>query len=114
MYHFIYIFREYEISLSQKYAALSDDELDLVVCEACLGNRLIGPEAVRARLISKGMQVQRRRVRESMLRVDPATAAERCLFSRPCRRVYNVAGPNSLWLWKPQADHLDGNHKLIR
>ena len=52
-------------------------------------------------------QVQRWRVREVMLAMDPAGAALRGLAKKPHRRTYQVAGPNSLW-------HVDGNHKLIR
>ena len=52
-------------------------------------------------------QVQRWRVRDVMLQMDPAGAALRGLLKKPHRRIYRVAGPNSLW-------HVDGNHKLIR
>ncbi len=41
-----------------------------------------------------------------MLRIDPEGAAYRAMSHRLQRRVYRVAGPNSLW-------HIDGNHKLI-
>lgn len=70
-------------------------------------NWQIGPESVRARLLGQGILVQRQRVRASLLRTDPAAAAQRTLSQRLYRRAYHVAGPNSLW-------HLDGNHKLIR
>ncbi|XP_033971364.1 uncharacterized protein LOC117470659 [Trematomus bernacchii] len=53
------------------------------------------------------MWIQRRRVRDSMRRIDPEAAALRAMSQRLHRRAYRVAGPNSLW-------HLDGNHKLIR
>lgn len=53
-----------------------------------------------------GYTVQRRRIRESLNRVDPRNTALRwgALVSR---RVYFVPWPNSLW-------HLDGHHSLIR
>ncbi|XP_078021613.1 uncharacterized protein LOC144461816 [Epinephelus lanceolatus] len=54
-----------------------------------------------------GVRVQRRAVRESLIRVNPAGAAHRALSHRLHQRTYSVAGPNSLW-------HIDGNHKLIR
>ncbi|KAK9976743.1 hypothetical protein ABG768_021946 [Culter alburnus] len=54
-----------------------------------------------------GLRVQRRRVRESLIRVNPSGAAHRALSHRLHRRTYSVAGPNSMW-------HIDGNHKLIR
>lgn len=86
---------------------MQEADLDDIVRDIVGGNDLIGPEFVRASLRSRGLLVQRSRVRESMLRINPGAAATRALLHRPQRRVYHVAGPNSLW-------HLDGNHKLIR
>lgn len=57
-------------------------------------------------LLAKGVKVQRKRVRESQLRVNPVGVSMRSLHQMQ-RRTYSVAGPNSLW-------HIDGNHKLIR
>ena len=85
---------------------MSEEELDQVIRDTITGNQRIGPNAVRARLFARGHIVQRRRVRESMLRVDPAGAVIRAAPTTQ-RRTYTVAGPNSLW-------HVDGNHKLIR
>jgi hypothetical protein len=54
------------------------------------------------------IKIQRDRIRESVHRVDPGGAALRSVTThRLQRRLYAVAGPNSLW-------HLDGYHKLIR
>jgi hypothetical protein len=51
------------------------------------------------------VRVSRKRIMESMRRVDPAGVAQR--KSRAVvRRVYHVADVNSLW-------HIDGTHKLI-
>ncbi|KAF3844174.1 hypothetical protein F7725_013515 [Dissostichus mawsoni] len=72
-----------------------------------VGNNQIGPESVRAQLQAQQMWIQRRRVRDSMKRINPEAAALRAMSQRLHRRAYRVAGPNSLW-------HLDGNHKLIR
>ena len=57
-------------------------------------------------LHSQGYHIQRWRIRESLLRVDPWGVEQRT------RNIlhhwqYHVQGPNSLW-------HIDGNHKLIR
>ncbi|KAK7131783.1 hypothetical protein R3I93_018371 [Phoxinus phoxinus] len=71
------------------------------------GNDQLGSEAVRAQLRAGGVRVQRDRVRRSLVRINPSAAALRAMSQRPQRRLYSVAGPNSLW-------HLDGNHKLIR
>ena len=53
-----------------------------------------------------GLKVQRKRVRESLERVDPSVVSAR--FRQVLHRcVYNVNMPNSLW-------HIDGHHKLIK
>ena len=52
------------------------------------------------------VQVQRRRVRDVMLQLNPEAVRMRSV-NRLHRRTYSVAGPNSVW-------HIDGNHKLIR
>ena len=52
------------------------------------------------------MLVQRRRIRESMARVDPRNTVLRWGITIS-RRIYRVPWPNSLW-------HLDGHHSLIR
>ena len=55
---------------------------------------------------SQGHRVQRWRIRDSMLRVDPWGVQQRSRHILH-RRQYRVTGPNSLW-------HIDGLHKLIR
>ena len=50
--------------------------------------------------------MQRRRLCESIRRVDPIASSIRWQQLLK-RRVYNVPGPNALW-------HIDGNHSLIR
>ena len=57
-------------------------------------------------LRSQGVCVQRRRIRESLHRVDTC-GVESTARGVLHRRVYCVDSPNSLW-------HLDGYHKLIR
>uniref|UniRef100_A0A8C1VQK0 Integrase catalytic domain-containing protein n=1 Tax=Cyprinus carpio TaxID=7962 RepID=A0A8C1VQK0_CYPCA len=99
--------RQFFISLRGRYSRISDAQLDEQIRELVGVNYELGPEAVRARLHAEGTIVQRRRVRASMLRIDPEGAAYRAMSHRLQRRVYRVAGPNSLW-------HIDGNHKLIR
>ena len=85
---------------------MSDDELDRTV-KNCVGeNQRIGPNAVKAKLFSHGANVQRWRVRDSMMRVDQGGIALRAAMTIQ-RRTYAVAGPNCVW-------HIDGNHKLIR
>ncbi|KAJ3871875.1 hypothetical protein F5051DRAFT_340238, partial [Lentinula edodes] len=50
--------------------------------------------------------LQKRRIKESIDRVDPLGNILRNYTMIPCR-VYHVSRPNALW-------HLDGHHKLIR
>ncbi|ROI15247.1 hypothetical protein DPX16_1400 [Anabarilius grahami] len=99
--------REFSISLRDRYTDLSDSDLDNRVREVVGGNDELGAESVWARLAGQGIVVQRHRVRQSLIRANPVGAAQRVTTRRLHRRVYQVAGPNSLW-------HLDGNHKLIR
>ena len=57
-------------------------------------------------LIGKNIKVQRRRLRDSLHKVD-GHGIEQRRTGRLQRRVYNVQGPNHLW-------HVDTNYKLIR
>ncbi|XP_041481276.1 uncharacterized protein LOC121428592 isoform X1 [Lytechinus variegatus] len=98
--------RAYHINL-REYAEISEEALDDEVRRVVGDNPLLGPNAVCARLDGIVVHIQRRRVRESMLRTYPQYAAVRALNPRLQRRTYRVAAPNSLW-------HVDGNHKLIR
>ena len=54
-------------------------------------------------LLSRGIQVQQHRIRES---VDPEGTLARRLHVTHCR-CYSVPAPRSLF-------HMDGDHKLIR
>lgn len=70
------------------------------------GNPMLGQRNVMGQLLANGIRVQRDRVAESLLRVDPAAVAMRW-SQTVVRRTYSVPSPNALW-------HIDGNHKLIR
>ena len=56
-------------------------------------------------LKARNVNVQRERVRESLLRVDPIGRQMLRRYAI-CRKVYSVPGPNCLW-------HIDSNHKMI-
>lgn len=59
-------------------------------------------------LRQRGIRVQRRKIRQSLHRVDPAGTELRRLGLRWInRRRYRAKGPNDVW-------HIDGHHKLIR
>ncbi|XP_071854426.1 uncharacterized protein [Apostichopus japonicus] len=98
--------REYNLKIQAEHSPLTVGALDDLIRTTITSNQRLGPNAVRARLFAQGHRVQRWRVRESMLRVDPGGAALRAAPAMQ-RRTYTVAGPNSIW-------HIDGNHKLIR
>ncbi|XP_016348515.1 uncharacterized protein LOC107693586 [Sinocyclocheilus anshuiensis] len=100
--------KRFNLNCSVTYSDVTDDALDDMIKDIVAGNDQLGSEAVRAQLRAGGVRVQRDRVRKSLIRTSPRAAALRAMAQRrPQRRLYNVAGPNSLW-------HLDGNHKLIR
>lgn len=89
------------------FSNLSDEQLDKLVKDYILNHgNACGQGYIAGHIKSLGLRVQRRRIRESMARVDPKNTALRwgILVSR---RRYQVAWPNSLW-------HLDGHHSLIR
>jgi hypothetical protein len=82
--------------------SLSDDELDLVVSYILDAFPSFGRRMIDGHLKHLGHKIPRARVRESYVRVH---GAPRGAFGpyRIQRRVYKVAGPNSLW-------HHDGQH----
>ncbi|XP_071822158.1 uncharacterized protein [Apostichopus japonicus] len=85
---------------------VTDPQLDEMVTAALTRNPNYGEKMVHGLLASKGIKVQRQRLRQSLRRVDPQ-GVERRKATTLHRRQYHVEGPNSVW-------HIDGNHKLIR
>lgn len=96
---------EYCIS-AISFCDITNAELDAHVQEIKLYNPNLGSKNLAGYLASCNIKVTRKRVRESLQRVDPLGVA-----ARKCRsihhRVYCVSCPLALW-------HFDGNHKLIR
>ena len=88
------------------FTEINDDDLDRQVIDIKKMHPDSGERIIEGILRSRKIDVQRRRVRESVHRVDPVNAALRWLKKNP-RWKYSVPGPNSLW-------HNDGLHKLIR
>jgi len=83
---------------------LSDAALDELVHNFVVDNPARGEVLTHGYLRSLNVLVTRDRLRDSIIRVDPAGRAER--RSVQARRVeYNVAGPHHLW-------HVDGCHQL--
>lgn len=96
---------EYLIT-SHGYSTISDAQLDELVEGQCTLHAWCGEKSIEGTLWCMGVHVQRRRVRDSLRRVDPF-GVERCLRRTLHRRQYSVASPNALW-------HIDGHHKLVR
>ena len=85
---------------------ISDNDLDNTVGHSVASFPSAGQKTLEGHLRSQGYRIQRRRIRESLLLVDPWGVDQRCRRVLHHRK-YQVAGPNSLW-------HIDGNQKLIR
>ena len=85
------------------YSSISDAELDMMTREI---TTLFPQKMISGRLKSRGVRVQRQRVRDSLHRIDPSGVRARCRNVLH-RRQYSVPSPNALW-------HMDGYHKLIR
>ena len=89
------------------YSTLTDNELDNIIKEFKKTHGIVvGRSLVIGHLKSIGLRVQKRRITEALLRVDPVNSRIRWA-ALVHRRKYNVPGPNSLW-------HIDGHHSLVR
>ena len=90
--------QEFGMPVGQNYnfSSISSDELDRLVREILTTTPQSGLYLIIGALRSRGIYVQRRRVIETLHRLDPVTSALR--QSRTIiRRAYSVPGPNSLW-----------------
>ena len=97
--------KEEDITLS-RYSGMSDHELDDIVREIKSRHPFSGFGLIYGTIKSRGVTIQRYRLRDSIRRVDPIRTSAR-LNQAVQRRKYSVPGPNALW-------HIDGNHSLIR
>ena len=97
---------EYGLQEVIRFSDLNDQDLDDLVTKFVIDFPCAGQKTLAGHLQSQGYHVQRWRIRESLLRVDPWGVQQRTRNILH-RRQYRVKGPNSLW-------HIDGNHKLIR
>ena len=88
---------------------ISDEQIDSIIQAAIRTLPGMGERMVMGLFRSRKLKVQRRRVRESIRRVDSQGVMDRKarLHRRIKRRIYSVPYPHFLW-------HIDGNHKLIR
>ena len=90
----------------ESYTDISDNDLDDVVKSIQHNFPNAGLVMVQGHLQSRGIRVQRARVRQSVARNDPIRRKVRW-HQTLSRRSYSVPGPNALW-------HIDGHHSLIR
>lgn len=97
---------EYGLSTRVTYSEISDEDLITLVGEVKNSFPTCGEMMLDGHLRTRGVTVQRHRLRSALGTVDCEGVALR--FRLPVlRREYNVRSPNSLW-------HIDGYHKLIR
>eukprot|EP00794_Sanderia_malayensis_P020886 gene20886-biopygen15404 len=90
------------------HADIEDCELDHAVQEIFASFPNCGIRRMKGFLLSRGLNIQWDRVRESMWHVDPTGLLLRATrLNTLQRRKYSVPGTLALW-------HVDGNHKLIR
>lgn len=78
------------------YSEIPDDELDVFITTILTLSPNSGELMVRGALRGRGIRVQRRRLRESIWRVDPTGREMRRRFAIQ-RRIYNITVPNRLW-----------------
>lgn len=97
---------QYGLENEASYSNISDDDLDSLSLNFVHHNPNSGLRSLEGILRSRGIRIQRQRVRESLMRVDPRGMQAR-FGMLVQRRKYAVPLPNSLW-------HIDGHHKLIR
>lgn len=97
---------QYGLEETASYSDMSDGDLDSLVSDFVHHNPNSGLRSLEGLLRSQGIRIQRQRVRESLMRVDPRGMEAR-FGMLVQRKKYSVPLPNSLW-------HLDGHHKLIR
>uniref|UniRef100_A0A3Q3EWE3 Integrase core domain-containing protein n=1 Tax=Labrus bergylta TaxID=56723 RepID=A0A3Q3EWE3_9LABR len=96
----------FQISARKRFTSISEIHLEEHIRRLHNQFPRSGSEMMRAYLRAEGIVVQRRRVRETLNRIDPAAAAQRW-SQTVARRTYHVPFPNSLW-------HIDGHMRLIR
>ena len=102
------IMRQSGLSRQARFFNISDNLLDDLIVLIIRNSGEIGYRMVKGHLRSLGINIQERRVREAMRRVDPIGVARRWSRNRIIhRRVYSVPHPNALW-------HIDGHMSLIR
>ncbi|KAJ7572189.1 hypothetical protein C8J56DRAFT_771085 [Mycena floridula] len=89
---------------SWSHSDISDEDLDALIVQIRSHFRRAGRRILHGILQSLGYRIQFKRIRQSLLRIDPVHRIFDRIRIR--RRGYTVAGPNSLW-------HHDGQHGAL-
>ena len=76
---------------------LADEDLIAMVREFRQDNPDVGESMAAGLLRARGYRVVRARIRDALRNSDPLSAALRWPGGITRRRIYSVAGPNSLW-----------------
>ena len=98
--------REYGLSDVGRFSNICDDELNRIVLEFFQEHsNFVGFSLTYGYLISIGIKVQHRRLKNCIREIDPHNSTLRYALV-VSRRSYSVRGPNSLW-------HVDGHHSLV-
>ena len=100
--------RRQELGMSQElsWSSISDNDLKQIMCDIQTLTPGIGQTRMLGALRSRGLKIQRWRVRQCLREIDPVGTVLRWRQVIQ-RRSYHVRSPNSLW-------HLDGNHKMVK
>lgn len=99
--------KEYNLHNLTMFSNISNQEIDEIITDYISRHgSTTGEPYLRGHFRALGYNIQRRRIREGLNRVDPRNTALRW-GALVTRRVYFVPWPNSLW-------HMDGHHSLIR
>lgn len=87
------------ITRREKFSAITDADLDIIVQEIKVTSPNCGSKLLQGYIHSRGICVQRKRVRESLSRIDPlGVQARKCRCVH--RRTYNITRPLAL-RWEP-------------
>jgi len=76
---------------------LSDEELSTSLRQLRKDNPELGESLASGLLQARGYRVTRARIRAALRSIDPLNTVMRWPGGITRRRVYSVAGPNSLW-----------------
>lgn len=96
-----------ENSINSSFTEMPDKNLDQIVKGYLESHPNSGFRYLTGRLRTHGLRIQRRRLQQSMKRVDRLGQTLRHrMTAKKSRREYHVSRPNALW-------HIDGHHKLI-